>query len=160
MVSSSRDAASVRIPPPLVPVVTILAGIGLEWLLPTSWGVALPTPARYFVGGAVAIGAILVLGLRSVRLFGESGQSVNPYKPTPALEERGPFRFTRNPMYLQMVLVCIGVAIALANVWVALLTPACAWALQRLAIEPEEAYLEAKFGDAYLDYKSRVRRWI
>lgn len=63
-------------------------------------------------------------------------------------------------MYLQMVLVCVGFAIILWDVWVLALTPLCGWLLQRLAILPAEAYLERKFGDAYLAYKRRVRRWL
>ena len=63
-------------------------------------------------------------------------------------------------MYLQMVLVCLGFAVALVNLWILLLTPICAWMLQRLAIVPEEKYLEGKFGDAYTEYKRKVRRWI
>ena len=63
-------------------------------------------------------------------------------------------------MYLQMVLVCVGLSIILWNVWILLLTPLCAWLLQRWVIAPEEAYLERKFGDGYLAYKRRVRRWI
>jgi protein-S-isoprenylcysteine O-methyltransferase Ste14 len=59
-----------------------------------------------------------------------------------------------------MILGCIGFAILLMNVWIAILTPVGAWLLQKLAIEPEEAYLERKFGEAYLKYKRRVRRWI
>ena len=78
----------------------------------------------------------------------------------PAIIERGPYRLTRNPMYLQMVVACIGVAIAFANTWILLLVPVCAWALQALAIIPEEQYLERKFGEHYLAYKKRVRRWI
>ncbi|HEX7719149.1 MAG TPA: isoprenylcysteine carboxylmethyltransferase family protein, partial [Woeseiaceae bacterium] len=72
----------------------------------------------------------------------------------------GPYRFTRNPMYLLMVLVCVAVAIILSNAWIVVLTPLCAWALYRFAILPEEAYLERKFGDGYRDYKRRVRRWL
>jgi protein-S-isoprenylcysteine O-methyltransferase Ste14 len=63
-------------------------------------------------------------------------------------------------MYLQMLLVCVGVAILLANGWILLLTPVGGWVLQRLAIQPEEAYLERKFGETYLAYKRRVRRWL
>ena len=63
-------------------------------------------------------------------------------------------------MYLMMVLICIGFAILLWNLWILLLAPICAWVLQKLAVEPEEQYLEAKFGEAYLAYKRRVRRWI
>lgn len=88
-----------------------------------------------------------------------SGQSENPYKKTTEIIETGPFRLTRNPMYLQMVLVCIGFAVLLANIWTLALTPICAMLLHMLVILPEESYLERKFGDTYLDYKRRVR-WI
>ena len=64
----------------------------------------------------IVAGAVFGLGLWSIVLFRRTGQSENPWKPTP-LVERGPFRFTRNPMYLQMVLVCVGFAVLLMNVW-------------------------------------------
>lgn len=154
----SEDHAAVRVFPPGVPLVTILVGVGLH----RAWPLPLPVPAplRYWVGGVVVVGAVLGLGLWSIVLFRRSGQNENPWKPTPHIVERGPFRITRNPMYLQMVIACIGVAIWLANAWIAVLTPACALALQAFAILPEEAYLERRFGAAYLDYKSRVRRWL
>jgi protein-S-isoprenylcysteine O-methyltransferase Ste14 len=63
-------------------------------------------------------------------------------------------------MYLQMVIVCVGFSIMLGNAWILLLTPLCAWILQKWVIRPEEDYLERKFGNAYLRYKHRVRRWI
>lgn len=89
-----------------------------------------------------------------------SGQSENPYKKTTAIIEAGPYRLTRNPMYLQMVLVCIGLAVLLGNLWLLMLTPVCALVLHVLVTLPEETYLERKFGDEYLACKQRVRRWI
>ncbi len=80
--------------------------------------------------------------------------------PVPEIIERGPYRFTRNPMYLLMVLVCMGVSVVLANALILLLTPLAAWILERLAILPEEAYLERKFGQPYNRYRKRVRRWL
>ncbi len=156
----AEDAAKVRFFPPGIPLLAILIGSGLQWLAPLSIGYLPPAPQRYIVGGIVAIGSILIFGLWSVVLFRKGGQSENPWKPTPHIEVRGPYRFTRNPMYLQMVLVCVGAAIALANYWILLFTPLVAWLLQICAIKPEEAYLEAKFGEIYLAYKDRVRRWI
>ncbi len=155
-----QDAAAVRVFPPGVPLVAVLVGVGLEYLWPIDPGFALPAPERYWLGGLIVAGSFLGLGFWSVRIFRRSGQSENPWKPTPQIVERGPFRVTRNPMYLQMVLICTGIAIILWNVWVLVLTPLCAWVLQKFAIEPEEAYLEGKFGDAYLAYKRRVRRWL
>jgi protein-S-isoprenylcysteine O-methyltransferase Ste14 len=155
-----NDAAAVRVFPPGVPLLTILTGVGLNRLWPIDLGFTLPTPERYWLGGLIVAASVLGLGLWSVILFRRSGQNENPWKPTPTIVERGPFRISRNPMYLQMVLVCIGVAVILMNFWILALTPFCAWLLQRLAILPEEAYLERKFGDPYLTYKTRVRRWL
>lgn len=158
--NKQRDAAAVRVFPPGVPLFTILAGVGLSRLWPIDLGFEIPAPALYWLSGAIMVGAILGLGLPSVLLFRASAQSENPWKSTPEIMERGPFRFTRNPMYLQMVLICIGVAVIRMDVWILLLTPVCGWVLQRFAILPEEAYLEGKFGDTYLAYKRRVRRWL
>ena len=106
------------------------------------------------------LGAVLGIGSRAVRTMRRTGQDENPWKPTPSLIESGPYRFTRNPMYLQLVIICIGFAFILENAWILLLTPLAALALQELAIRPEEAYLERKFGETYLAYKRRVRRWL
>lgn len=155
-----KDAAAVRIFPPAIPLLTILLGAGLDRVWPIDLGFALPSPERFWLGGMIAAGAVLGLGLWSVLIFRRGGQDENPWKPTPHVVDHGPFRLTRNPMYLQMVLVCIGVAVMLANVWILVLTPLGGWLLQRLAILPEEAYLESKFGETYLAYERRVRRWL
>jgi protein-S-isoprenylcysteine O-methyltransferase Ste14 len=155
-----RDAAAVRIFPPAVPLVVILLGIGLDGLVPIRLPVELPAPARYWVGGVIAGGAILLLGAWSIVLLRRSGQSENPWSPTTSIVDRGPYRISRNPLYVQMLLVCLGIAVALRNVWIVALTLIAAWLLLRLAILPEEAYLERKFGETYRAYKRRVRRWI
>ena len=153
-----QDVAAVRVFPPGVPLLAILIGIGLNYLWPID--VDLPKIWRYSVGGAIVAGAFLCLGLWSVILFRRSGQSENPWKPSPQLVDRGPYRITRNPMYLQMILICIGLAVILGNLWILIMTPLGAWVLQRFAILPEEAYLERKFGAQYLAYKHRVGRWL
>ena len=155
-----RDAAAVRVFPPAVPLLTILIGVALQRIWPVRVDLEIAPAARYWVAGLIVVGAILGLGLWSVVLFRRSGQDENPWKPTPRIVNRGPFRITRNPMYLQMIIVCIGVAFMLANAWILLLTPLAGWVLQRFAIRPEEAYLERKFGDEYLAYRRRVRRWL
>lgn len=153
-------AAKVRVFPPGVPLIAVLLALGMNWLWPLDFGFSIPAPLRYWVGLGIVVGAIVGLGAWSVILFKRRGQSPNPWKETPHLEQRGPFRFTRNPMYLQMVLICLGLSVALMNWWLLILTPVVAWLLQRLAIRPEEAYLEERFGEVYLAYKRRVRRWI
>ena len=155
-----KDAAAVRVFPPAIPLLTILLGVGLHRVWPIHLGFQIPSPARYWIGGLIVLAAIQLLGYWSVRIMRRSGQSENPWKPTFEILDRGPFRMTRNPMYLQMLLVCVGVAMILWNAWILVLTPLCAWVLYRFAILPEEAYLERKFGDIYLAYKHRVRRWL
>ena len=154
----TEDRAQVRIIPPLVPLATILFGVGLQWTWPIP--IDFPAPARYWLGGFVVFAGVLGLGIHAVVLFRRSGQSELPWKPTPSIVDSGPYRVTRNPMYLHMVLACVGCSIILSNVWILVLTPICALVLQQFAILPEEEYLERKFGDEYLDYKRRVRRWL
>lgn len=156
----AKDGADVRFPPPLLPVATILGGTTLSVLVPLDPSYSLPTPARYWVGGVIVVAALTLLGLWSVIIFRKSGQSELPWKPTPTIVDTGPFRITRNPMYLQMILVCIGFGIILSSAWIFLLIPICAWLLYLFAIKPEEKYLQGKFGAEYLQYKERVRRWL
>jgi protein-S-isoprenylcysteine O-methyltransferase Ste14 len=143
-----------------MPLLTILIGLGLNRLWPIAFGFELRKPERYWLGGLIVAGAILGLGAWSAILIRRTGQSENPWKPTTEIVQSGPYCVTRNPLYLQMVLVCVGVAVMLMNWWILILTPVCAWFLQKLAILPEEAYLERKFGNTYLAYKARVRRWL
>jgi protein-S-isoprenylcysteine O-methyltransferase Ste14 len=152
-----RDAVAVRIFPPAAPLAT---GIGLEHILPVGPGILPGGWAGPALGGLVIVGAVGGLGLRAVLTMRRTGQSENPWKPTTEIVAEGPYRYTRNPMYLQMLLICLGIALMLQNIWIILLTPVCFWALTRFAILPEEAYLERKFGDTYRDYKQRVRRWL
>jgi protein-S-isoprenylcysteine O-methyltransferase Ste14 len=158
--TEERDAAAVRVFPPGVPLLAIVLGIGLNYLLPLGLGDVVGAAVRIGVGAAILLAAVFGLGLPAVILMRRSGQSEKPWTPTTAILDRGPFRITRNPMYLQMVLGCIGLAILLANGWILILTPLCAWVLHRFAVLPEEAYLERKFGDRYRSYKARVHRWI
>lgn len=160
MSDGKTDRASIRVPPPVFPLLTVVVGLVLDWIWPLDWSSLVAASVRYWVGGLIIAGAFLGLGIWAVVVFRRSGESENPWKPTFRLVGRGPYRFTRNPMYLQMVLICIGLGVVLANIWILLGTPACMAALQRFAILPEEQYLERKFGDSYLDYKDRVRRWL
>jgi protein-S-isoprenylcysteine O-methyltransferase Ste14 len=157
--TESKDAAAVRIPPPLYPLLACVAGLLLDRVLPLALGFSSP-PASHWVGGGIVVGALVFLGAWAVVIFHQEGQRPEPWEPSPTLVARGPFRFTRNPMYVAMLLICLGVAVLTDSLWIVLLTPVAAWALLRFAILPEEAYLERKFGESYLSYKRRVRRWI
>lgn len=154
-----RDGAAVRIPPPLVALVVIGLGYALERWAPLV-DLPLPDAVRYGVGGALVVLSVLALGLWPILLFARSGQNPEPWTTTPQIIEAGPYRLTRNPMYLTMCIVCFALGLVLASAWLLLLTPVLALALYLVAIRHEEAYLEAKFGEPYRDYKRRVRRWL
>lgn len=156
---AQRRGAS-RVFPPAFPLAVILLAVLLErtWPLELAW--TIPPGVRTRLGLGIIAGAVAIFGVWPALLFSRSGQSLTPWSPSPRLETRGPFRVTRNPMYLQMVLLCLGFAVLQMSWWLFLLTPLCAWLLQRYAILPEEAYLERTFGDEYRAYKRRVRRWI
>ena len=106
----------------------------------------------------MAIGAALPVSARLQ--FKRSGQSVRPWDPTPSLIFDGPYRFTRNPMYVGLTLFEIGLGLVLNNAWIsALALPALA-TVHFMAVLPEERYLSGKFGDSYRDYLGRVRRYF
>jgi protein-S-isoprenylcysteine O-methyltransferase Ste14 len=88
------------------------------------------------------------------------GTSPNPARPTSALTFSGPYRFTRNPMYLAFALMSAGVAAVANAFWPLLSVPIIVLAIQHIAIRPEERYLAAKFGSEYLAFKDRVPRWL
>ena len=143
------------------PAALVLLFTVLMWLVSTSEALTVAIPRRTTIA-TIFWGAGFAIIFGGLLEFRRAKTTVNPITPeaTTALVTSGLYRFTRNPMYLQLVLVCIGFAIILTNIWILLLTPVCAWVLYRFAILPEEAYLERKFGEKYLSYKRRVRRWL
>jgi protein-S-isoprenylcysteine O-methyltransferase Ste14 len=159
-VTDPEDRAAVRVFPPTVPLIVILLGVLLNRLWRIDPGIGVSASARYWIGGSIVVGALATLGLWSLILFRRSGEDPNPFKPTFQMVRQGPYRFTRNPMYLAMLLVCVGFAVMLENFWILLLTPVASFVLQRYAVTPEEEYLERRFGEEYVAYKRRVRRWL
>ncbi len=122
--------------------------------MPQAWA----TVAR--IVGIVLIVKWLVLAIWAVRTFRGVGTTPNPTKPTTALALGGPYRFTRNPMYVGLVLMQVGVALVANALWPLVFVVLSVIVVQRAVIVPEEAYLERKFGAPYVEYKQRVRRWI
>ena len=88
------------------------------------------------------------------------GTTILPHKGADRLVTEGAFRFRRNPIYMGEVLILLGLAQLTHNIWFAIMAPVFAIAILLLAILPEERHLEARFGEEYLDYKARTRRWF
>ena len=142
--------------PPLVYAVSILAGVLLTWLWP------LPL-VRHPLGAPIGAGVALVavgLFIAAVRTFRAAGTPVPGNRPTTAVVRTGPYRFSRNPIYLAFSALQVGIALCVGSLWL-LITLVPAWALMSFwVIRREERYLEAGFPAEYLPYKSSVRRWL
>ena len=102
----------------------------------------------------------LALAIWAIVTFRRAGTRVETTEPTMAIVTHGPYRFTRNPIYLGMFLGQTGLAIGFDNLWILAMLIPFYLVLRYGVVAREEAYLERKFGDVYADYKSRVRRWL
>ena len=133
-----------------------MIGVGLEIAFPVD-----PLPTIVSVIGAVAgIGGSMLLDGGAMRRFLRAGTPAIPFKPSTALVTSGHYRITRNPMYVGMASLYIGLAFAFGLIWAFALLPIVVVVIDRLVIAREEPYLERLFGEEYLAYKRRVRRWI
>jgi protein-S-isoprenylcysteine O-methyltransferase Ste14 len=142
-------------PPPLIYLVPLGLGLLLQWwrpvpLLPER--LALPVGVAFLLLGLVALPAL--------RQFIRAGTHPEPWKPTTALVTGGPYRFTRNPMYLGFTLIYIGIACWVNTAWPVVLLPLVLLVMHYGVILREEAYLERKFGEEYRAFRGRVRRWL
>lgn len=153
----ARDGADVRIPPPLLPAGAVLLGVVLDWAweLEFAGGSSLPIA----LGAAAICGGVAIL-LSAFSVFRRIDQHPDPRKPTPVIARDGPYRFTRNPMYLGLFLLQLGIGLALGNAWILMLLIPVVLVIHYGAILPEERYLEEKFGEVYTSFKASVRRWI
>jgi len=153
----TADTARVVIRPPLAWGLAVIAGLALDWLVPLSF---LPAalPAGWL--GAMVFVLALALFAWAIVTITKAGSNVPTNLPTTAIVESGPYRFTRNPIYLGMLLGLIGLAIAFDNLWLLIMLVPFALVIRYGVVAREEAYLERKFGDVYGGYRSRVRRWL
>ncbi len=156
--NANERGARVRVPPPLV----FLGCVGIAWachyfFMPLR---ALLDPTLRMVAGlaVVALGVAVVVSARV--LFSRTGQSPFPWTPTPSLIFAGPYRFTRNPMYLGITTVMVGLGLATNNLWVSIFALPALAIVHFIAVLPEERYLTEKFGDGYKHYLTRVRRYL
>ena len=153
---AAPDHAGVVVPPPLIYLACFLVGLGLQQL------VALPRlpAAPWRLVGVALLAFWLALTVASFRRFRTARTSVIPVRPATALVIEGPYRFTRNPMYLGLLSLYVGVACWLGLLWPVLLAPVLVGVVQRSVIQREERYLERRFGGDYRQYRAQVRRWL
>lgn len=156
MSASKADHPRVVALPPLIYLGFLLAGVALDFLWPTDLGVL---SVRLLIGGILIAVGVALLGA-AVRRFFRAGTPLEVYRPAAALVTEGPYRFSRNPIYLGMALGYAGVAIAANSLWALLLLIPTLAVIRYGVIAREEVYLERRFGEQYRRYTASVRRWL
>ena len=153
----TADTAQVIIRPPLAWALVVIAGFALNWLVPLPF-----LPVDLPAGWLGAMGFVLALALVAwaIVTITRAGSNVPTNLPTTTIIDSGPYRFTRNPIYLSMFLGLVGLAVAFNNLWLLILLVPFALVIRYGVVAREEAYLERKFGDVYRGYRTRVRRWL
>jgi protein-S-isoprenylcysteine O-methyltransferase Ste14 len=153
----TADTAQVIVRPPLAWGLAVITGLALNWLVPLPFLLA-DLPAGSL--GAMVFVLALALVAWAIVTITRAGSNVPTHLPTTTIVDRGPYRFTRNPIYLGMFLGLVGLAMAFDNLWLLMMLLPFALAIRYGVVAREEAYLERKFGDVYRGYRSRVRRWM
>jgi protein-S-isoprenylcysteine O-methyltransferase Ste14 len=150
------SSAGHRIIPPIYFLAAVVASVGLHLVMP----LALLVPSPIDLAGVVLVVVGLGITLWAAGLFRLAGTPVVPFTQSTVLVTGGIYRWTRNPMYLGLVIALLGLAVVLGTLGAFVPIPLFVWQIRRKFVLPEEAFLEGIFGGRYLEYKARVRRWL
>ncbi len=156
MTEQNIDHAQVMAPPPFIFLGYLIGALIVSWLIP------FPTPWTFIlriVGGLMVIAGFLLAG-SSISQMRQAHTSPDPHQTVTALVTGGPYRFTRNPIYLGFFLIYLGFTLLAGTLWGLIGSPFLLLTITSAVIHAEEIYLEDKFKDQYTSYKFRVRRWI
>jgi protein-S-isoprenylcysteine O-methyltransferase Ste14 len=159
MAAVVKPPVAVVIPPPLLFVLTFFAGLLLQRIVPLPSYVGAP-PLLLRIAGIAMVGFAVLLVLGCVLLFLRARTTIIPHGQASSLVRNGPYRFSRNPMYLAIASAYLGIAVLTGSLWPVLLLPLPLWILQRFVIPFEEATLRRVFGSDYDAYYRQVRRWV
>ncbi len=144
--------------PPLLYLACLLLGLALDRVLPLP--LILPAAAiRWTIGGGLILIGVAVMAA-GIRNFSHAATPVPSNRPVRALVTTGIHGWSRNPIYVGMFLLYAGIGIAACSPWVLILALPLVIILRYGVVAREETYLERRFGDAYREYKARVRRWL
>ena len=156
---TDTGTAGVVMRPPLLFLAALLLGVVSDRLLPLPFRVPRIEPILAVIGGALILIGV-ALAAAGIRNFTRARTPVPTNRPTRALVTTGIHGRTRNPIYLGMFLAYAGIGMALRSPWILILELPLAIGIRYGVVAREEAYLERRFGDAYREYKARVRRWV
>ncbi|MEM9706800.1 MAG: isoprenylcysteine carboxylmethyltransferase family protein [Pseudomonadota bacterium] len=145
----------------LHPPTVIFTALIIGYVMRVAFGGLLPLPRAFAEGvGELLVIASVGVMMFSVSKFAEDGEILSPNTPSRMLIKDGPFRYSRNPIYLSMVTFGVGLGIATSNLWTVVTTVVAGVLFHYVVIPAEERYLEDKFGPAFEEYKNSVRRWM
>ncbi len=147
----------ITVPPPVIYLAALLVGIGLQRLWPMA---PFPVPWSYVAGAVLPLLAIVIMPPVLLRFRRAGTPFFDVRKCASALITDGPYRFSRNPSYVALTLLYVGLGVILNNAWVLLLLIPVLLVIQFGVVLREERHLEAVFGEEYMRYKSSVRRWL
>ncbi len=156
MSNDERDNPGIKVPPPLIYLLPLLLGSILNRKAHLPF---LPSGVVRIVGWPFTVCGVLIGGWWR-KTMREADAPVRTDRPVPRLTTAGPFGYSRNPAYLSLAMIYAGIAALRNSLWVILPLPLAVYVIQREVIEREERYLERTFGEEYLAYKRRVRRWV
>lgn len=160
MEDGNSRGPDVRVPPPLLFALPLAMGFVVQHFIPIAIASGVG-PARILaLVGAAEIVIGVSLAAWAVLTFRRLQTPIVPVRPARTLSVEGPYTMTRNPMYLSLALVYLGITFVSNAFWPLLFLPEAVVFIYLFAIKREEAYLTREFGDAYTDYRSRVRRWL
>ena len=152
----ATDSARVIAPAPVLYAVAFLVGLAAEFALPTA---PLPRVVEFWLGAVIILVSIPIV-ISAVRALVRARTTLDARKPTTSIVTDGAFRYSRNPTYVSLTLLYVGLAFVVGSLWVLLMVvPAVAITHWGVVLR-EERYLESKFGEEYRRYAQRVRRWI
>lgn len=155
---TKKDHPGVYFPPPFLYVAVFLFSVLLEKMININRSFFESTFAS--IASLLFIIAGFAFMLPALIKFFQTKNTLIPNKPATSLETSGIYSFSRNPMYLGLLLIYIGMAFFIGNWWTFILVPMLVILINKLIIIKEERYLERSFGPAYVDYRKKVRRWI
>jgi protein-S-isoprenylcysteine O-methyltransferase Ste14 len=156
--SPGTDRPGVIAPPPLIYLGVLVLALLHAWLVGAP-GFGLPFWGRMALGAIFALGGLAPI-LAAGKRFTEAGTNIQPWKPSTALVTTGVYRYSRNPIYLGMALIYVGLSLFADSLLALAWLPLALIIIHLGVIRREERYLEAKFGEEYRAYRGRVRRWI
>lgn len=152
------DSPGINIPPPLIYAVIFLAAVFIQKKISID--------DHVFKNRIIPIIGILFIliaiyySVRSMNQFIQTKNTIIPNKPAESLQTTGIYHSTRNPMYLSLMMIYLGLSCLIGNWWNIILLPLLFLIIQEYIIKKEEKYLVRRFGQEYIDYSHRVRRWI